>query len=341
MPDLGDVPLRHDDERRGHRLAGEVRDRLVLLDDALARVDEDERDVGPLGGLQRSQLRVVLDPLTLLALAPNARCVDEHEGSLAALQNGVDRVAGRAGLLGDDHALLSDQRVEQARLADVRTAEDRDADRLLSGLRRAAARQPRDDRVQEVAGAVAVDRGDRDRVAEPEAVELERLRLGAGLIDLVRDQEDRLARAAQDRGQLLVAGRDARPRVDDEEDEVGLGDRAARLLGDLLRQRRRVGHVHAAGVHEQEAPARPLADELLAVACDARGLVHDCLTGAGQAVDERRLAHVREPDDGDRAEQLVGAHGGVGFCWPTLLVMLTQPAPEAVDLLLDEEEASR
>ena len=67
---------------------------------------------------------------------------------------------------------------------------------------------------------------DRDRVAEAEAVELERLRLAAGLVDLVRDQEDRLVRAAQDRGELLVAGRDPGPRVDDEEDEVGLGDRA-------------------------------------------------------------------------------------------------------------------
>ena len=65
-------------------------------------------------------------------------------------------------------------------------------------------------------------------------------------------------------------GRDSRLRVDDEDDEVGLLDRAARLLGDLLGQRRGVGDVDAARVHEHEALARPLADDVLAVARHAR-----------------------------------------------------------------------
>ena len=41
-------------------------DRQVLVDDSLARVDEDECDIGPLGSLERAELRVVLDPLPLL-----------------------------------------------------------------------------------------------------------------------------------------------------------------------------------------------------------------------------------------------------------------------------------
>ena len=125
----------------------------------------------------------------------------------------------------------------------------------------------------------------------------------------------------------------------DEEDEVGLGDRAARLLGDLLRQRRRVGDVDAAGVDEQEALAGPLADDLLAVARDAGRLVDDGLARAGQPVDERRLADVREADDGDRAEQLVGAHGGAWRRRPAVLVQAPEPAPEPVDLLLDQRRA--
>ena len=114
----------------------------------------------------------------------------------------------------------------------------------------------------------------------------------------------------QDRGELLVAGGDPGPCVEDEQDEVGLGDRAASLVGDLLRQRRRVGDVDAAGVDEQEAVPSPLADDLLAVARDAGRLVDDGLARAGQPVDERRLAHVREADDGDGAEQLLRVHGG-------------------------------
>ena len=260
--------------------------------------------------LERAQLRVVLDPLPLPALAADARGVDEDERPLAAPEHGVDRVASRSRLLRDDHPLFAEQRVQQARLADVRPPEDRHADRLLARLGRTAAGEPRDDRVQQVAGAVAVHGRNGNRVAQPEPVELERLGLAPRLVDLVRDQEDRLAGVAQDRGQLLVAGRDPGPRVEHEEHEVGLGDRAARLLRDLLRQRRRVGDVDAAGVHEQEAPAGPLADDLLAVARHTGRLVDDRLARAGQPVDEGRLADVREADDRDRAEQLVGAHGG-------------------------------
>ena len=185
---LGDVPLREHDDRRVLRLARDVGHRQILVDEALARVDEHERHVGPLGGRERAQLRVVLDPLPLLALAADPGGVDEHERAVAALEHGVDRVARRARHLGDDHALLAEQRVQQARLADVRPAEDRDADRLLADLLRAAAREHRHDRVEQVAGAVAVLGRERHRVAEPEPVELERERVLVRVVDLVREQ---------------------------------------------------------------------------------------------------------------------------------------------------------
>ena len=97
------------------------------------RVDQDERDVRALRRLERTQLRVVLDALAVAALAAQARGVDEHEGAVAALEHGVDRVAGRPGDLGDDQALAAEQLVDEARLADVRAAEDRDADRVVGG----------------------------------------------------------------------------------------------------------------------------------------------------------------------------------------------------------------
>ena len=253
---LGDVPLREHDDRRALRLARDVGDGQILVDEALARVDEHERDVGALGGRERAQLRVVLDPLALLALAAEPGGVDEHEGAVAALEHGVDRVARRAGHLGDDHALLAEQRVQEARLADVRPAEDRDADRLLADLLRAAAGEHRHDRVEQVAGAVAVQGRERHRVAEPEPVELERERVLVRVVDLVREQRAPACGLAQDRRQLLVAGRDPGARVDDEEDEVGLRDRGVRLVGDRARDRRLVGDVDAAGVDQQEAPCR-------------------------------------------------------------------------------------
>ncbi len=211
------------------------------------------------------------------------------------------------GDLGDDQALVAEQLVHEARLADVRAAEDGDADRVLRQLRPllpAVRLEVVDDLVEQVARAVAVQAGDRDRVAEAELVQLERERLLLRVVDLVRDHEHRLLRLAEDLRDLLVAGRDPGLRVEDEEDDVGLRDRLAGLVGDRARERRHVGDVDAARVDQQEAAVPPLADELLAVARDARGLVHDGRPRARQAVDERRLPDVREADDRDGADDL-------------------------------------
>ena len=178
-PDVAHVPLGEDDDRRALGLARRVRDGQVLVDDTLARVHEHERDVGALRSLERPQLGVVLDSLPLLALASETGGVHEHERGLAAAKHGVDRVPGGAGNLGDDHALAPEQRVQERRLPHVRTTEDRNPDRLLADGSLALSGEPRDDVVQEVAGAVTVQRGERDRVAEAEPVELQRLRVAA------------------------------------------------------------------------------------------------------------------------------------------------------------------
>ena len=110
-------------------------------------------------------------------------------------------------------------------------------------------------------------------------------------------------RAAQDGGDLLVPGHHPAPGVGDEQDEIGLGDRGASLLGHGARQRRRVGDVDPARVDQEKPLPVPLADELLAVACHSGCLVHDRGPALGQPVDQGRLADVRKADDRDRAEE--------------------------------------
>ena len=78
-----------------------------------------------------------------------------------------------------------------------------------------------------------------------------------------------------------------------------LVERGLRLLPDRARHRVRVLGVEAARVDEGERPAVPLGRDLLAVARDARPLVHDGLAAARQAVDQRGLADVRVADDRD------------------------------------------
>jgi hypothetical protein len=237
----------------------------------------------------------------VLALAPDPGGVDQDERAVVAPKDGVDRVARRPRHVRDDHPLPPEQRVQERRLADVRAAEDRDSHRVLARRLHPRARQPRDDLVEQLAGAVPVQRRERQRVAEPQPVELERVRVAPRVVDLVRDDEHRLARGAQDGGDLLVAGRDPRARVDHEDDHVRLGHGLARLVRDRPGDRRRIGHVHTARVHEEEPLAGPVADELLAVAGHAGRLVHDGRTALREPVHERRLADVRKADDCNRA----------------------------------------
>ena len=164
--------------------------------------------------------------------------------------------------------------------------------------------EPADDLVEKVAGAVAVESRDRDRVAEPEAMELERLEVAARIVELVREHQHLTTGRAQDLGELLVARRHACSRVDDEQNEIGLLDGLPRLRRDLGAEWPGVGLVDTAGVDEAERRPRPLAEELLAVARDSRRLVDDGRARRGQAVDQRRLADVREADDRDRAGDL-------------------------------------
>ena len=70
-----------------------------------------------------------------------------------------------------------------------------------------------------------MERGDGDRVAETETVELERLEVAARVVELVRKDEDGSTRHAQDLGELLVSGCHSRLRIDDEEHEVRFLDR--------------------------------------------------------------------------------------------------------------------
>ena len=257
---LDDLELRHvplGQHRQGGaaRLAGDVGDGEILLDDPLRRVEEDERDIGALGGLESSQLAVVLDSLALLAAPPQAGRVDEHEGRVAALQHRVDRVARRARDLGDDHPLAADELVEERRLADVRPPEDRDPDRLGADRDLARAGQARDDLVEQVAGAVAVQPRQRPRLPEPEPMEHGRVGIAARIVDLVREHDHGALGGAEDHGELLVARRDPGAGIDDEQHEIGLVDRGLGLLGDLGAEHAALDLVDTAGVDEAEPGA--------------------------------------------------------------------------------------
>ena len=225
---------------------------LVLAGDALGGVDHEQGDVGVVDRPQGPHERVVLGRVVDPRAPAHAGGVDEHDRSVLGLDERVDGVAGRAGEVVDDGAVLADEAVEQRRLADVGPPDDGDArrprlvrrPRLLEldvGVDRrrrgspvgagACGREAVDDDVEQVAGAPAVQGADRVRLAETEGQELPALVLAAVVVGLVGDDDDVVAAAAQPVGDGLVVVGHPDGRVDDEQHDVGVLRRPPRPGG--------------------------------------------------------------------------------------------------------------
>ena len=139
------------------RLARDVGHREILVDEPLARVDEHEGHVGALGGRERAQLRVVLDPLALLALAAEAGGVDEHERRGRRAASTVS-IASRV-VPGTSETITRSSPSSAFRRLDLPTfGRPRIATRIASSPTscRPLPGSIVDDRVEQVAGAVAV-----------------------------------------------------------------------------------------------------------------------------------------------------------------------------------------
>ncbi len=84
---------------------------------------------------RRVESRSAAGPGRHLAATPDAGRVDEHDLAAAPLEPRIDRVPRRARHLRDDDALLAEEGVEQARLADIRSPDQGDRGRSLVGRR--------------------------------------------------------------------------------------------------------------------------------------------------------------------------------------------------------------
>src|SRR5207245_10910850 len=99
--------------------------------------------------------------------------------------------------------------------------------------------------------------------------------------------------------ELLAPRAQPGARVDAQDRDPCIGHARARLLAHRAGERVAVAQVDPPCVDQLEAVPVPLAVELLAVARDARRLVHDRLARSAQAVDQRGLPHVWIADHGD------------------------------------------
>ena len=127
------VPLVVGDDERAPGVDHQLDDPGVLLGQRLLGVDQDDRDLGLLQRGLGAQRRVVVGAAGLVHPAADARGVDEAPRSAAELDHLVDRVARGAGDVVDDDPVLAGELVEQAGLADVGLAEQRDPARTARG----------------------------------------------------------------------------------------------------------------------------------------------------------------------------------------------------------------
>ena len=238
--------------------------------------------------------------VAMALVAAEAGRVDGHERLAVHLVADVDRVAGRAGHLADDHPLGLGQGVDQRALARVAAADDGHLHHAL--LRRlgfqVVRRQFFQHGLQQLVLAAALLGADADHLAA-ELVELVGLAFQSGVVGLVGHADHRRLHVAEPLGNLAVQRRDAVAGIDDKEDHRGRVDGRLDLLLDVLGQVVDVLDAHAAGIDQLDEALAELSKERDAIAGHAGRRIDDGQPLAGEPVEKARLAHIGPAHDGD------------------------------------------
>ena len=248
--------------------------------------------------------------------------VDEHDRTVLGLDQGVDRVAGRPGQVVDDGTVVTDETVEQRRLADVRPSDDGDAwgveplrCRLEVGVTVAARRrrppscvvavlrEALDDHVEEVPARrpcrALTGYGSPSPSAMNSQLSFSRRSLSALLATRMTSCPPRRSQSAT-ASSSSVTPTDASTT----NSTTSASPTAASTCLETLASSdaaRAAGHP-AAGVDDAERDAEPFRLEDLAIAGHPRTVLDDRRLLADDAVEQRRLADVRPAHDGDERE---------------------------------------
>ena len=295
-------------------VGGPVDRREIGLGEPLRGVGHDQGHVAALGRLDRPDLAVVLDALAHPALLAQAGGVDEHDLPALHLDQRVDRVPGGARATSCTTARSSPRiafRIEllptfgrpMIEIAGARRRPGRPG----PGARPAAAPRARPAGRRSRGRAGPTPRGRRPSPwsggsgPRPRACQSSHL-----LATSMTGRPERRSRSATSMSPVVGAVCTSTTNSTRSASSIaphGLG-------GDLPAHVAGVGLVDAAGVDELEGAAVPLRAGLAPVAGDPRLGVDHGVAPPGEAVEERRLAHVRIAHDRHRG--LVGVEGAPG-----------------------------
>ncbi len=216
----------------------------------------------------------------------------------------VDRIAGRAGHIADEHALLAQNTIDQRRLADVRPPHNRNPrlGRLRFLLFRVPFGQPLDHFVEEIADTQPMLRGNFHHRLESELVEIEGARFRAFVVGFVDRDDDRTALCPNRLGDFEIGRHQPLPAIDDEHEERRIFERAPAVLQHLLLKRILALAEHAGRVGQQKRNVLPVGGVLDDIAGRPGRRIHDCPPGAGYTVKKCRFPDIRAPDEDDCGE---------------------------------------
>ena len=302
-----EIPFVRDEDESATGILEQSGEAFILRPRVFRGVEHEECDVRA-----REDLAVPFDAGRLHAFRDaaafaHASRVHERHVFLTIFEGRILRLARRVRDRRDDDALFAEDGVHEGRFADVRSSHDDETEPLvrLDGLWRfAGLLKLIDHHVQKIADASACASGDGEAFAEAKIEHVRRRGEagGAGVVDLVRDEEDALVQLFGMSCEVAVLRHDAALAVDQEEHEVGFLDGDLGLSEDAASDLRPLFRVHAARVDDLTSGPTPEAEAVIAVArgvCDGRD---DGARGLGQPVPQRGLADVGASHDRDDGE---------------------------------------
>ena len=208
----------------------------------------------------------------------------------------IHRIAGSARDVGHDGALFARDAVNQRGFARVGAADHRHTDHIGILFLLRFVRQILEHRIQQIAGAVSVHRGYRDRVAQPQIIEL--IKVGgqtADVVALVDRQHHRLAAFLQHHRDIRIVGGDTGQQIGHQHDHIRLFDRELRLPPHLGQDHIVRIRLDTAGIRQHKRTSAPFTRRKQPVTGHARRIFYDRQPLPDQFIKQGGLSNIGSP----------------------------------------------
>ena len=168
------VPFVADQHHRAIVGIDQMRQPRILIRDALGRIDDEEQNIGAPNHLDRAAHRGLLEFALDARPATDSGRIDQKKSLALVIERRIDRIARGAGRRIDDRALDAREPIEQRRLADVGTSDQRDFQIGALGDFGFLRRKPRGDFFEQLADAVSMRRGQEENLFRAGGIEFRR-----------------------------------------------------------------------------------------------------------------------------------------------------------------------